>query len=94
MASLVLSDDEDSCADVKCTVGEYCKGGKCHCYDYCPQDWYTHQAKVSSLSGLYFHTTRRGFSLSGHSVYKIFLLVPPTKRKRKASGEGLKEVDC
>uniref|UniRef100_A0A5K3ERC7 SPARC_Ca_bdg domain-containing protein n=1 Tax=Mesocestoides corti TaxID=53468 RepID=A0A5K3ERC7_MESCO len=55
-AQSVNAGEEDPCADAKCTVGEYCKDGKCHCYDTCPTDWLVHQNKICVDGYTYSHT--------------------------------------
>ncbi|KAM7538799.1 hypothetical protein Aperf_G00000056208 [Anoplocephala perfoliata] len=47
--------EEDPCEDQKCTVGEYCKDGKCHCYDACPYAWQLHQSKICVDGYTYNH---------------------------------------
>uniref|UniRef100_A0A0X3PWT0 SPARC/Testican calcium-binding domain-containing protein n=1 Tax=Schistocephalus solidus TaxID=70667 RepID=A0A0X3PWT0_SCHSO len=53
----VLADEdyENSCSDVKCSMGEYCRKGKCICYDACPSDWSNHQSKVCVDGFTYSH---------------------------------------
>nr|CDS33885.1 SPARC protein [Hymenolepis microstoma] len=48
--------EEDECEDVKCSLGEYCKNGKCHCYDFCPGDWRNHYSKICVDGYTYSHT--------------------------------------